>query len=251
MARQSISFRIRNLIVALGLLTFLAGCSETAEELDPSIGAANPVILDGEEIQAEAARVMGETQSVRFSIERSEAPVYIDQIQSISLDTVEGRFTVPASADAIIGVTVNDSLRTQLGAIAIGEEVWLTNPATGVFETLPPGFDIDPSSFFDPVGGWQPLIADLADTEFVGDGTVERNGEDRYQIRGTAAPEAMTAITAGLVRDQEVEIDLWVNPETSEVTSVEFETVFNEAVSSWRLELAEYGEPFDISPPEE
>ena len=202
-----------------------------------------------EEFQAQVAEVMGETESVRFSIERSEAAVYIDQIESISLDSVEGRFTQPSSAEAIIGVTVNDSLRTELGAIAIGDEVWLTNPATGTFETLPSGFDIDPSSFFDPVGGWKPLIEDLTDIELVGQ--VERNGEERLQLSGTAPADRMTAITAGLVRDQEVEIDLWVEPGTLNVMSVEFSTTFNELETSWQLELSEYGEPFDISPPEE
>lgn len=227
-------------------LVLLAACSETVEDFGNQPDT-NP--LGGEELQAQAAEVMGETESVRFSIERSEAAVYIDQIESISLDSVEGRFTQPSSAEAIIGVTVNDSLRTELGAIAIGDEVWLTNPATGTFETLPPGFDIDPSSFFDPVGGWKPLIENLTDIEFVGQ--VERNGEDRFQLRGIAPAERMTAITAGLVRDQEVEIDLWVDPGTVEVMSVEFSTVFNDLETGWQLELSEYGEPFDISPPEE
>ena len=243
-----LSFRLRYLAVLFGLLFVLGACSsgetEAAAEVDPGLIPQTP-----EELQSEAARVMGETQSVRFTIERSEAAVYIDQIESISLDSIEGRFSVPSSADAIIGVTVNDSLRTELGAIAIGEEVWLTNPAPGTFETLPPGFDIDPSSFFDPVGGWQPLIEGLTDLELLGQ--VERDGETRFQLRGTAAEEEMRAITAGLVRDQEVEIDLWINPTTREVTSVEFSTEFDGAVSGWQLELTEYGETFDISPPEE
>lgn len=242
--RSTMIFNPRILSTLMLFLVVLGACSETVEDFGDQEDT-NP--LAAEDVQAEAAQVMGETQSVRFSIERTEAPVFIDQIESISLDTIEGRFTVPSSAEAIIGVTVNGSLRTELGAVAIEDEVWLTNPATGRFETLPPGFDIDPSSFFDPVGGWQPLIAGLAEVEFVDDGVVD----DRFQIRGIAGAEQMTAITAGLVRDQSVPIELWVDRDTNEVTNVEFSTEFDGALSNWTLELTEYGESFEISPPEE
>ena len=191
---------------------------------------------------------MGAVTSVRFEVERTEAPVFIDQAESISLNDIVGRFEVPGSADAILGVTVNDSLNTELGAIAIDEEVWLTNPVTGQFETLPPGFDIDPSLFFDPVNGWQPLIADLTDLTFVGE--VDRNGATRYQLTGTAPAERMQSITAGLVRGQDVDLEMWVQPVTGEVSEIEFATTFNGEQSAWRITLTNYGEDFDISPPD-
>jgi hypothetical protein len=65
-------------------------------------------------------------------------------------------------------VTVDDNLATRIGAVAIDDEVWISNPVTGDFETLPTGYDIDPSRFFDPEGGWRPLLAALTDVEIVG-----------------------------------------------------------------------------------
>ena len=45
----------------------------------------------------------------------------------------------------MLTVTVDGSLKTELGAVAIGGEVWLSNPVTGKFEALDTGYDIDPA----------------------------------------------------------------------------------------------------------
>lgn len=198
-------------------------------------------------LQASSAEAMGAVNSVRFTLERTGAAVYIDQIESIALDALDGRFQSPGSAEAILEVTVNGSLRTRLGAVAIGEEVWVSDPVTGRFETLPPGFDLDPSLFFDPKNGWQPLIGGLTDVEFVDE--VDRDGTT-YRLRAIALAENMESITAGLVR-QDVELDLWLHPVTAQVRAIEFETEFEGAVSEWVLELEDYGEEFEIEPPEQ
>lgn len=203
---------------------------------------------DADVLQAATAEAMGAVTSVRFELDRTGAPVFIDQVESISLDTLEGRFQSPGSADAILKVTVNGSLGTKLGAVAIGDEVWLSNPVTGKFETLPPGFDLDPSLFFDPKDGWQPLIEGLRDVEFVAE--EDREGTT-YHLTATALAENMEAITAGLVRGQDVDLDLWIQPVTGDVRAIEFSTEFDGAVSEWVLELREYGEEFEIVPPEQ
>lgn len=189
---------------------------------------------------------MGNVSSVRFQLERTGAPVYIDQVESIALDSLEGRFSLPGSADAILQVTVNESLGTKLGAVAIGDEVWLSNPVTGKFETLPPGFDLDPSLFFDPKDGWQPLIESLTNTTFV-----EELANGRYALTATAPADRMQSITAGLVRGQDVDLALQLNPVTAEVLTIEFSTEFDGETSDWVLDLLDYGETFEITPPEE
>ena len=133
-----------------------------------------------------------------------------------------------------------------IGAVAIDDEVWISNPVTGDFETLPSGFDIDPSRFFDPEGGWKPLLANLRDVELVG---IDDRGGERYHVRGLAPAAEVRNITVGLVRDQDVPIDLWVHPGTSLVTSAECETTIDGAAAQWRLDLDRYGESFTIRPP--
>ena len=201
---------------------------------------------DIETIQQTAAASMGEVTSTRFHLERSGAPVFIDQFESIALDQLDGRFKAPASADAVLEVTIDDSLSTKLGAIALDDEVYLSNPVTGTFEPLDPSIDIDPSKFFDPEGAWRPLLANLQDAELVGE---EDRGGPRYHIRGTATAEQMEAITAGLV-EQELPIDFWVRRDNGLVTATEFSTTIDGETTSWVLELEDYGEEFEIKQPD-
>jgi hypothetical protein len=223
------------------------GSGGSAEPTGPTLPA------DGDAIVAASAAAMGDVTSVRFDLRRSGAPVYIDQFEAIAIDRVVGEFTVPQSAQAALDVEVNGSLKTQLAAIALGPEVWLSNPITGEFETLPDGYDIDPSRFFDPTGGWQPLLAGLTDISLIG--LEDRDGE-RYHVRGTATAEQMKAITAGLVSNQDVEIDFWIQPVTGLVRVAEFSTdtlqgQADESVVQWNLELSQYGDEFTIVPPDE
>jgi lipoprotein LprG len=203
---------------------------------------ADPAILT-----REAAEAMALVTSVEFRLERTGAPVFIDQFESIALDRLRGQFTVPTMAQAELTVTVNDNLATKLGAVAIDAEVWISNPVTGDFETLPEGYDIDPSRFFDPEGGWKPLLMNLQDITLVG---VDDRGGDRYHVRGTAPAAEVRNITVGLVRDQDVPVDLWVHPSSRLITAAEFTTVIDGAESDWSLELERYGDSFTIEPPE-
>jgi lipoprotein LprG len=189
---------------------------------------------------------MAGVSSVEFRLERGGAPIFIDELKRIALDSLRGQFSVPGKAQAELEVTVNDNMATRLGAIAVDDEVWISNPVTGDFETLPAGYDIDPSKFFDPKGGWQPLLANLRDVRFVG---VDDRGGERYHITGTAPAAQVSDITVGLVKGQDVTVDMWIHPDTYLVTAAEFQTVVDGGTSDWKLELDHYGESFTIEPP--
>jgi lipoprotein LprG len=222
---------------------------ETADPddaVDLDDGAVADPDADVSTVVADAAAAMGEVTSVEFRLDRAGAPIFIDEFGSLALDSLVGQFAVPTRARAQLTVTVDGNLTTEIGAVAIDDEVWISNPVTGDFETLPPGFDIDPSRFFDPEGGWQPLLANLRDVELVG---VDDRGGDRYHVRGIAPAAEVQNITVGLVRDQDVPVDLWIHPGTSLVTAAEFTTAIDGAESQWVLELGSYGESFTIRPP--
>jgi lipoprotein LprG len=215
--------------------------------VDLDDGAVADPDADPAVVVDESAAAMAAVTSVQFELERRGAPVYIDEFESIALDSLIGQFEVPTRAQAQLTVTVDGDLTTQLGAVAIDDEVWISNPVTGDFETLPDGYDIDPSRFFDPEGGWQPLLANLDDVTMVG---IEDDGGDRYHVRGVAPAEQVQDITVGLVEDQDVTVDLWIHPGTMLVTRAEFETTIDGAESQWVLELDRYGDDFTIEPPE-
>ncbi len=218
----------------------LVGCG-SGEDL-----GGEPMAADLAVIVPATAEGMGEVTSVRFELERSGAPVYIDQFGELQVDEVRGRVRVPDAADALLVVTVSGDLSTKLGAVAIDGDVWLSNPVTGDFEPLPGSYDLDPTLFFDPQGGWRPLIEGLTDVTLVG--MDDRDGQ-RYHLRGTAPAERIESVTARLVRDQEVVMDLWIHPVTGLVTAAEFDTELDGAISSWELRLTDYGAEFEIVPP--
>ena len=228
-------------VAAIALSVVAAGCGNDGE------AEGTPLPAEAETIVTAAASAMGDVTSVRFELERSGAAVYIDQFESLALEKIVGRYMSPGSVDAALTVTVDGNLKTQLGAVAIDDEVWLSNPVTGRFEPLPTGYDIDPSAFFDPDGAWRPLLAGLRDVELVGE---ENRGGKRYHIRGVAPAERIEAITAGLVRDQDVTMDFWLRRDTGLVTAAEFSTAFDGESIEWKLELSDYGKTFTIDPPD-
>jgi hypothetical protein len=99
---------------ALLLLLALVAASCGGEDL-----GGEKLPPDAALLQEMSAQTMAAVTSVKFELERTGAPVYIDQVESISLDALKGRFQMPGSADAILEVTVNGSLGTKLGAVAI------------------------------------------------------------------------------------------------------------------------------------
>ncbi|MCB0966554.1 MAG: LppX_LprAFG lipoprotein [Ilumatobacter sp.] len=222
------------------------GGSGDAEVVDLDDGAVADPDADVDEVVAAAAEAMGEVTSVEFRLDRDGAPIYIDEFESLALDSLIGQFTVPNQARAQLTVTVDGNLTTEIAAVAIDDEVWISNPVTGDFETLPPGFDIDPSRFFDPEDGWQPLLANLRDVELVG---IDDRGGERYHVRGVAPASEVENITVGLVDGQDVPVDLWIHPGTHLVTHLEFSTTIDGADSQWVLDLDRYGESFTIRPP--
>jgi lipoprotein LprG len=209
---------------------------------------------EGDLLPADAATIleassaaMGEVTSVRFDVRRSGADVYIDQFESLALNKIKGRFSAPSSADAVLSVTVDGSLKTDLGAVALGGKVWLSNPVTGKFEVLDTGYDIDPAKFFDPKRGWGPLMRSLTDVVLIG---VEDRGGKRYHVRGIGPPAQMEIVTAGLVRDQDVTIDFWLKRDTALVTAAKFSTVFAGKTTDWVIEFSDYGGKFEIKTPQ-
>jgi lipoprotein LprG len=242
------------LVVAIVAGSFRSGAepksasnTPSAPPVDVDDGAVADPDVDATVLMQRSATAMGGVTSVAFRLQRDGASVFIDQFDEIALDSLRGQFTVPTKARAELTVTIDDNLTTKICAVAIDSEVWISNPVTGDFETLPAGYDIDPSRFFDPEDGWQPLIANLRDVELVG---IDDRGGDRYHVRGVADAADVRNITVDLVRDQDVPIDFWIHPTTALVTAAEFTTAIDGADANWELELADYGGRFTIEPPE-
>ncbi len=227
---------VRRLPLALALAVMAAGCgsSSTADTLPPDVGG----ILEA------AVEAMGSVDTVSFTMERSGAPV---EIQDLEFVGAEGRYAAPESADALLSMKAGD-LTVQLGTIAVGERVWLTNPLTGAWEELEVGTGFNPAIVFDPRRGWVPLLAeDLSDPALVG--TERVGGVESYHFTGTIAARRIEALTAGLVPPQDVAAELWFDVATGRIVAVAFTTAVADGDAHWRIGLTDYGDPVEITPP--
>ena len=96
------------LLVAAALVITSCGGAAPATTLPPDAGT----------VLAAAAQAMGAIDYVRFKIERTGAPVYIDPAHTLNFKVAEGQFAAPSSANAVVTLAVGN-LNAQIGAIAI------------------------------------------------------------------------------------------------------------------------------------
>ncbi len=231
--------RLPSFAVALLAIVLLGACSAGEPE--------QPVIPAGAgAVRMEAAEAMAQIDTVRFTIERTGAIVYIDGGDTLAFERAEGRYAAPAAADALITITVG-GLTMELGAVSIEGATWITNPATARWEAAPDDLSFDPAGLFKPDLGWSPLLATgLRQAELVEPAPDDAN---RYHLRGIAAAEPISTLTGGLV-DQSVPIDLWVDAVSGHVREARFDAEAPDGPSSWRLVLADYGAEVEIERPD-
>lgn len=227
---------------SLLVLALLAGaCGST--EPEPVLSA------NVDEVLAASATAMGSVETVRFEIERGGEPIYIDNTGTLEFKDALGRFVAPEKADAVVKVGIS-GLNVQIGAIAIDGTIWLSNPISGEWEQAPSSYGFDPTTLFSPEVGWRPLLdGEIQNPVLIG--LEERDDEPRYHVTGSAPAVRIEKITAGLVRDQDVDLDLWLDPDTGHVLEVTFETETAAGVSTWELRFFDYGDDIEIVPPEE
>ena len=201
--------------------------------------------LGVEAVLATAADAMATVDTVAFSIERTGAEVFLDDGDSLAFNEATGRFSnEAAAADAVLQVSAL-GIETQVGAVSIDGEVWLSNPLTGQWEPAPESVTFDPVDLFDPETGWTPLLRDdLTGAELVDDAE-----SGRWHLTGQANGDRLAVITGGLVTD-DAPIELWIDRDTGHVVEATFESTTDGENSNWRMELSDYGAEVTITPPD-
>lgn len=238
---------LRRLTPVFVLAIVSSACSSGTDATTTTIPTST-IPPDVQTILDVSAEAMGSIDSVQFTISRAGALVSIDSAGTLVFDSAEGRYGTPGAADALVTIDVND-IKVRVGAIAIDGSTYLTNPITGRWEPVPDAYEFDPAALFDPEVGWRPLLAEgYDDVTLVG--TEERSGVTTYHLTGNAREERVEAITAGLVSNQDVVLDLWIDTATGEVREVEFSASSTNGESFWTLTFFDYGADVTIEPPD-
>ncbi|MEJ7901364.1 MAG: LppX_LprAFG lipoprotein, partial [Thermomicrobiales bacterium] len=88
--------------------------------------------------------------------------------------------------------------------------------------------------------------ADLAGIEDIHD-------REAYHVTGTATSEIIAPLTAGTMTGDEVDVELWIDVETSDllrVKVIEPESEAKENPATWEMNLSAFNEMVTIEPPE-
>jgi len=231
----------RMMAAFVALASMAAACSST----EATTTTAPPTAA--ESLEASAA-TMGSVDTVQFSIERGGEPVYIDTQGFLEFVSATGRYAAPGAAEALVTVSAL-GLSTEVGAVVIEGDTWLTNPITGTWEPTPPGYTFDPATLFDPEVGFRamlqegiPTVQDIGD-EIVGEETLRH-------LQFTASGARVEVITAGMVAGVDVTIDAWIEPASGELRRVKFSTPIGTLPTDWDLTFFEYGAEITITPPD-
>ena len=181
---------------------------------------------------------MASLESASFKMEVSGAPV---QIEGLEFASAKGNYSTPASAAAVLEMRFGTAT-VEMSTISIDDRTWLTDPLSGNWSELPPGLGFNPAIVFGPEGWAAMLTTDLGGTD-----DDERGGN--YLLTGSVAAERVDLLTAGIVADQQVEIELVVDSETFHVLTADFSTTADEGITDWHIELGSFDGVVTINAP--
>ncbi len=199
-----------------------------------------------ESVLAESAAAMASVESLHFVVRRTGTPVSIDPEGLLVFEEADGRYAAPGSADAVVEVTVLGN-RLQVGAVAIDDQLWLTDPITGDWNDATGTIDFDPAGIFRPDTG----IAAVLDGGLEGAvlASPEPDADGRYQIDATVTADEVSTLTSGLV-SLEADATIWIDAETDQVTEILFDTALDDGIATWNVLLSDYGSDVVIEPPD-
>ena len=234
---------IRKRLVLLGALIVLgvvSACGDSGPTGDEPLPDVGPLLTD-------TATAMLGISSVGYSIEPKGGPVFFNLGLDLEFIEGSGSYAAPSSAESQLRLKVGGAL-FEVMSIAIGEQVWVTEPLTGSWNQLGTGSGFNPAILFDNETGIAQLLSeDLSDGAVAG--VVGHSGRDHYQVTGTVSGERVETITFGLAGGQSVPIVLLIDTETMLISNAAFSTVSDSLTTDWSLDFFDYDEPVTIEPP--
>lgn len=243
--------RITHPLTLLLLMVVLVACGGNEEPATPTPNPdipPTPTLTPGD-LLAQSAEVMLALDGVQIVVKRTGGPAYIDEDGLLVFSEATAVYAAPDRVQARV-TTLTSNTALELGFIAIGDDKWLTNPATLAWERLPDNIQLDLALLFDETEGWRPLFTtDASNIERVE--TTSFGGVTRDRYRATIAGERAAAITSGLVPPQDIILDIFIDPATLYVTQLEFTTpTASGEDADWVMQFSEYGIEAEIVAPE-
>lgn len=213
------------------------------------LSCGQPALIP-DEIVARAGQAMAAVESLHFTITVEGGPAYIDDEAKLSLRSAEGELLRPDRVRATLKVGAGGLAIVELEAVGIGAEQFLTDPVTGEWRRMPPGWGFDPTALFDREIGVEAAITRAQWQEETSEARLQ--GTPCYHLRGTARGEDLAPLTAWLITAEEADVEVWIGQEDWLVRQLRIEEPPQEEggrPTIWLMQFANFDEPVTITRP--
>ena len=234
--------RIQKYGIVLILLILLSACGSSEKE-----------VTDPYELVTLSTERMRSLGGFHYKIDRSGAPAFIDDSETISFRTAEGDYVVPDRVTATVKV-ITPLIVTEVNLISIGDQQWETNVFTGQWQKVPVEYAFQPQELLNPNTGLQAILEkDLNDLTLVGlEELEEMPGKSLHYIQGVLDGEGAYNLTNGMIDNEVLNVQLWIDPETYDIYRVVVVDPMNEGDEEdtvWQIDFWDFGNVVEINPP--
>lgn len=227
----------------LSLMLLVTGCGGGAATTPTPQSTPDPLIL-----LQKAAQDIQNVTSLRFKLQLTGAPAFIDTAKIISFVSADGGYTAPDKVGAKVSAAVS-GVPGQIDIVAIGDLQYFKHIVlTGnrwLQQDFSPGFNADKL-----IRGEEGLKKALNSMRSVTlEGVEDLFGVQVYKVSGVASVAEISAVTAGLIQgtgDATATIYVRVdNGQVERMVLVQPETVTERYPdpTTWTMELFNYNDP--------
>jgi hypothetical protein len=219
-----------------------------------SCSGAQEDTLTPEEVLALSADTMKNQEGFSFLIIPEGEDTFVDQQKTIILSQADGDYLVPDKVSATIKI-VFSGIVAEVSVISIGENTWETNVLTGGWQKSSASYAFQPLSLLHPETGIIAVIAeDTSELKMDKGAAIEElPGVDLLHLRGTLEGARINQLSAGLIDDETLGVELWITPESYELHRLVITDPANSAEgvdTTWQMDFWNFGTIADIQPPQ-
>jgi hypothetical protein len=242
MKKSELSLLVKILLGIIVSAILITGCTETQED-----------VLTADEALALSAETMRAKAGFSFLIIPEGEDAFLDQQKTIILSQAEGDYLVPDKVSATIKI-IFSGIVAEVSVISIGEDTWETNVLTGGWQESSADYAFQPLSLFHPEIGLVAVIAeDTSELEMEEGATLEElPGIELLHLNGKLEGTRVSQLSAGLIDDELLDIELWIDSESYELHRLMITDPANTAEgvdTDWQIDFWNFGTAADIQPP--
>ncbi len=222
------------------LVIVLAGCGTNT--------APTPTPPNARALIDRAAAEVQSVSALRFKLQLTGAPAFIDNANLISFVAADGSYIAPDKVSGKVSAAVA-GVPGQIDIVAVGNDQFMKHILlTGnrwLKQQFSPGFNAD--TLIRGEQGIKFALDRMQNLELIG--TEDLFGTQMWHIVGTAPVADISAVTVGLIRGTgTAKTDIYINVQTGRVERIvlvqpETVTPQNPDPTTWTLELFDYGDP--------